>query len=598
MAQILYYWKYPAAGKGTVSYTTTTHRMQISEDLSTFDFDWDNMLDDYGDDATEAQREAVAKLNYACGVSVEMDYCNTVSGGWPSAKAFIENFSMDPTCTALYRVYFTPDEWDNLIKTELSEGRPILYVGGAMNASHSFICDGYNDSGMFHINWGWDGLYAGYFLLTELNSTSSETGAASNNSYTYNMAQNIVLGIQPDTNGEAVDKNYLFFNNLSGYNTAFTRNRIALTVNSVQPDGNGYEGTLSLGVYDANDSLVATIGSVSLSFESQPIGTVRTANRSLSGSISTDDVPDGTYTIRPVAKIEGGEYEPVISRKGRGDVTYLTMVVSGQKVSMSAPDNVDSELSIVGDASIVVGTGAAGSSNTIAFVIRNDGALYNGPVSVYRGSSCLARTNQILETGDSITMKVSLTAPDEAGEDVLTVYRISNSGSYNTDTIGTISYTVISAEDIEDPNLRVTSIVFDEKYVTTSLPLTFTVTNSGGYFNNYIYFYFYNSSSSYAGYGYAYFSLGKGETGTFSTTVDVSSFGTGSYYVAAYYNSAWISSSVGWFYVVEETDGIKEVQFVKETPKDIRTLSGVKMNSIDNLPKGLYIIDGKKVYIP
>lgn len=596
MAQILYYWKYPESAKGQVSYTTTTHRMAISEDLSTFTFDWDNMLDDYYDDATDAQREAVAKLNYACGITVNMDYCATVSGGWPSAKAFVENFSMDPTCTALFRVYFTPDEWEAILKTELSEGRPVLYVGTAIKSSHSFICDGYDEDGMFHINWGWDGLYSGYFLLKELNSMASGTGQPSNN-YTYNMAQNIVLGIQPDTNGEAVDKNYIFFNNLSNYSAATTRSRVSLTANSVQSDGNGYSGTIALGIYD-NDSLIATIGSSSISFASQPIGTLRSTNRNFSGSISADDVPDGTYTVRPVAKIEGGEYEPVICRKGRGDVTYLTMVVSGDSVSLTAPDNIDSKLSIVGEATLATGTGAVGTTNTIAFVIRNDGALYNGPVSVYRGSTLLTRTNQILETGEEVTMKASITAPDEAGEDVLTVYRMSTSGSYSTDTIGTISYTVITEEEVEAPNIRITRIVLDQTSVTKSLPITFTATNTGGYFSDYVYFYIYNSSYSYAGYGYTSFSLAKGATDTFTASINVSNFSTGYYYMAAYYGGAYISPSTSWFYVTnEQSTGIEDVELEVEAPKDIRTLSGVKINSLDNVPKGIYIVDGKKVLV-
>jgi len=45
-----------------------------------------------------------------------------------------------------------------------------LYAGqSAGDGSHSFVCDGYDNSDMFHFNWGYSGDFNGYFELTNLN---------------------------------------------------------------------------------------------------------------------------------------------------------------------------------------------------------------------------------------------------------------------------------------------------------------------------------------------------------------------------------------------------------------------------------------------
>ena len=55
-----------------------------------------------------------------------------------------------------------------MLYEELSSGRPVLYSGSKNMSGHEFVCDGYDGNGMFHINWGWNGLSNGYFLLNVL----------------------------------------------------------------------------------------------------------------------------------------------------------------------------------------------------------------------------------------------------------------------------------------------------------------------------------------------------------------------------------------------------------------------------------------------
>ena len=57
---------------------------------------------------------------------------------------------------------------DSLIKYRDRE-MPLIYRGGSFTASHSFICDGYQDLSFFHFNWGWYGFLDGYFKIDNLN---------------------------------------------------------------------------------------------------------------------------------------------------------------------------------------------------------------------------------------------------------------------------------------------------------------------------------------------------------------------------------------------------------------------------------------------
>ena len=75
-----------------------------------------------------------------------------------------------------------------MIRTEIENGRPILYIGRG-NGAHAFVCDGISAWDVPHLNWGWSGTYNGYYLLNDF--TPGENRDYS--SYHY-----MVIGIQPE----------------------------------------------------------------------------------------------------------------------------------------------------------------------------------------------------------------------------------------------------------------------------------------------------------------------------------------------------------------------------------------------------------------
>lgn len=101
MAQYLYYYKYPKHGTGIASVEVKYNQrtVTLTEDLSTINYDWANMIDDYQGDYTLEQGMAVAQLCYHCGMAAETTW-DQYGGGTTDVRilnAFIEHFGFNDT---------------------------------------------------------------------------------------------------------------------------------------------------------------------------------------------------------------------------------------------------------------------------------------------------------------------------------------------------------------------------------------------------------------------------------------------------------------------------------------------------------------------
>ena len=199
MAQVMYYWKWPARPTTTIpAYTTSTNSIYMPA-LEPVDFGWDVMQDTYlSSDSTSAAGLAAATLSLYCGQALEMNYKSSGSGANTTRLPWVMSTYFDYKASAhcLNRMNYTTQEWADAIYSELSAGRPVVYSGSKKTGGHSFICDGYDGNGLFHINWGWNGQSNGYFLLNVLNPDIQGTGSASG-AYGYILDQAIVVGIEP-----------------------------------------------------------------------------------------------------------------------------------------------------------------------------------------------------------------------------------------------------------------------------------------------------------------------------------------------------------------------------------------------------------------
>ena len=198
-AQVMRYYKWPAKGTGSNSYTWEKGGKTLSVDFSKSTYDWDNMTETYNSNSSTTEKNAIAKLMYDCGVSCNMEY-NLSSAGGSAASAYdqVEGlynyFGYDLGMEHLTRDYYKLTDWNSIIKNEIDNSRPILYRGTGSGGGHAFIIDGYNASGYFHFNWGWGGSSDGYFVTTALNPGELGIGGGAGG---YNYNQGMTIGIQP-----------------------------------------------------------------------------------------------------------------------------------------------------------------------------------------------------------------------------------------------------------------------------------------------------------------------------------------------------------------------------------------------------------------
>ena len=203
MAQVMAYYKYPKQLKADIpGYVNRWNGIPMEIPTITREegvYDWDNMLPKYNKEAnaTQQQKDAVAKLMYHCGAAVQMNY-GPESAAAVSATKLAKYFGYDADLLMdLSRSSFTLDKWMQIIDTELAAGRPVLYGGQASDGGHQFICDGIDGEGLYHINWGWSGSQNGYFDLSLLNPEKGGTGSG-NSTEGYNRLCSMTIGIAPD----------------------------------------------------------------------------------------------------------------------------------------------------------------------------------------------------------------------------------------------------------------------------------------------------------------------------------------------------------------------------------------------------------------
>ena len=203
MAQVMAYYKYPKQLKADIpGYVNRWNGIPMEIPTITQEegiYDWDNMLPKYNKEAnaTQQQKDAVAKLMYHCGAAVKMSY-GPESGAAVSSSKLAKYFGYDADLMMdLSRSSFTLDKWMQIIDTELAAGRPVLYGGQSSENGHQFICDGKDENGLYHINWGWSGNQNAYFDLSILNPEKGGTGSGSATDG-FNRYCTMTIGIAPD----------------------------------------------------------------------------------------------------------------------------------------------------------------------------------------------------------------------------------------------------------------------------------------------------------------------------------------------------------------------------------------------------------------
>lgn len=379
LAQVLNFYKWPKTlpdGIPAYDYLTKYNdlkKVRHIDALPPATFDWDNMLDDYEVFnpeiwqyeilGTEAQQDAVATLMRYCGQALQMEYSPAGSSADERLpQPALVNYFDYPAATFINRVFFGIDEWEDIIYGELANGRPVLYTGYASSTmGHAFICDGYDDNGLFHINWGWGGTSDGYFALSVLNPYNNTSAGSSSSLIGFSRIQSAIIYIhptlekQPDLNG-AHQKLYQRFNmkaepgNKAYYYLYYNReNFLRLEADHAlgTMDDDGHLTPRFMGVSDMD--YVAFFNNVTYEID------------------STAFQPGESLTLYPMLRFHepGAEWEivpPLASHlvAGRTADGHFYMTANGETTKLECID-----------VAISQGTGRVGERNDLTIHVRN-----------------------------------------------------------------------------------------------------------------------------------------------------------------------------------------------------------------------------------
>lgn len=206
MAQVMKYWNHPTQGAGSYSYTTANCGT-MSANFGATTYDWANMSNSLTSVSPTVNINAVATLVYHAGVSVKMSYgfsssgATTVSSNNLSTitgeRALRTYFKYDKALHSVQRDVVGDSVFTALLEGELLAGRPVIFSGHDSSGGHAFVCDGGNNAGLYHFNWGWGSYCDGYYQIGALNPAPG--GAGGNATSHYNLDNKMIIGIQPDT---------------------------------------------------------------------------------------------------------------------------------------------------------------------------------------------------------------------------------------------------------------------------------------------------------------------------------------------------------------------------------------------------------------
>lgn len=481
MTQIMYYYNYPQNCPAIDEYTTGKGWKMNALPATTFK--WTQMKKTYKGDETDESAEAVAELFRYCGQAVSMDYGLGGSEAGVSPYVMAKVFGYSKNAKLLSRSMYSSSDWEDMVYKDLSENRPVLYGGASMSGGHQFIVDGYDGSGLYHMNWGWGGMSDGYYVLSLANP--DELGAGGGTSKDgYSMDQHAMFGLKPGTPEEVeIPKFYgKFDGNLA--KSEFSRGAASEDFTGVilpgyiffqyesskQTDGCTFE--TAWGLY-RNGSLVDVFGA------SEPVtrnGGYRAYNNS--PIAFGKNLADGQYQFRQMYRLNGStEWQLCKSPSdyyGNLMNVFIEAIVSGNSLTLrkSELDEYTSKIT-VNSVKFFPEALEVGKPVEVTVNLTNNGDSYQELVYLTLGSVKTLVCGSV-EAGKTGDVKLHL-IPDQAGAMTLEV----STGYYGENVVRSESVTVEAAKEQSLSATATTPGLVNNVLTGTTLKVNANITNAG-----------------------------------------------------------------------------------------------------------------------
>jgi hypothetical protein len=552
MAQVMRYYKWPVKGTGSHSYKTSSYNLPLSLDFYNTTFDWNNISETY--DSNSTQNNAVATLMYNCGVAINTDYAQSSSASSIDvAIALSTYFGYDKNIQIYSRDYCSRTKWVEMLKTELSAARPILYGGvNSSSVGHMFVCDGYDENGLFHFNWGWGGYANGYFEISALDPANLKT---SSNTGGFNNTQTIITGIQKPNSFSVPTYMILMPHKLTTANDSISRtDNFSIVSQGIGNYGaNKFTGKVGVALYNSNGFIDV------LKCESQNDLIPWSGWGRLPFLVKIPDkLSNGNYQIYAVYKSSTDSSWQKIKAK-IGTPEYLNIFVSSSNILIKTPQNASPALNL--DSLITIGNLYQNKTARFNVNITNYGTEYNSLLKVYLQSKANNKISQIISvetinitSNETRNLIFSANIKVDPGQYKLCILYDStnNESTVQYATLGSELMVNVLAETNDSAKLVLNSKIsfpnsssVDKNNVT----LTAQIKNTGGAFNNVLVANIFplTSENSLSVIGYQSIVLDSNEekTVTFKAPVDLA---PGNYRIAVY----CFNASKGWTKIVPD----------------------------------------------
>lgn len=337
MAQVMKYWEWPVQGQGEHQ---NANDPSLKVDFSESVYDWDNMLDTYNSLSSQTAQDAVAKLMYDCGVSIDMSYSYEASGAYDSDIAIALGTYFGYKAQTHLRDAYTVNAFRELIKSELDNARPVLFGGQGTVGGHEYVVDGYDSNDFLHINWGWGGASDGFYDMELMNPPSLGIGGGAGG---FTEDQSIVTVQKDETmRGSTGQKSFnIYTMGEYGVNpqvdAAKKGDRIRIDVNNLwNITAHDFIGSVSVAVYDADFNRVA----IAEGYSNLPLqGWNIIPELSFYLQDELEALADGEYTVWAVTKEDVGDgYDYDWIRVAMPEFTIMT--ISGDDIIFGATADV------------------------------------------------------------------------------------------------------------------------------------------------------------------------------------------------------------------------------------------------------------------
>ena len=420
VAQVMYYHKYPA------------------------NYDWDVMKTSYVSTDTGDAVDAVAKLMADVGDKLYMHYEEDGSSSYlvDGSEALRYEFGYSESTEYVERDSYTAKSWDELLYNELASSRPVIFAAQSMTptglSGHGFIIDGYevkDGVGYFHVNWGWSGRSDDYFLISVLNPKYQYTGGGAGSSG-YSFEQQAVIGIQPaETPMEKTTRFATQYCYIKDDESVYTRSstsddfspiKVYYNVwNIVKPE-ESRQFDAGIALYKDRE-LIAILDSVHLKdiiHGGSPMGYSDVVNVKSQPVSIGKDLPNGKYQIRVISRLtDTADWTWAMMAACR----YVELTIEDNTMTTATYGNSDgytSENDFTINNVVVSGSKKVGEPLTITINLTNNSMSNNSPIYLWGNASleqgtdsyqCLGGGGSNLSPGETGEMVLEYT-PQRAGD--------------------------------------------------------------------------------------------------------------------------------------------------------------------------------------